>query len=128
LKPSTNRRDVPAGQVPDYRSFVRHVWTFVNEDGSRPILKAPVMYEQVFVPEDGILVRDAIGFLRAFLDKHRLALFVDGASLILQVYDLDALHALAMALSSRISLSDRHRAVAESLMWSLGFRWITEES
>lgn len=127
MKLSPNRRDIPVGQVPDYRSFVRHVWTYVDEDGVRPITKPPVVYEQVFGPEDGVIVRDVLDFLRAFLDKHRLSLFVDGASLILQAYDLDALHALAMALSSRHTISEKHRAVAESLMWALGFRWVTEE-
>ena len=118
------RRDVPFGQVPDYRSFVRHSWQFVDEEGVRVIQKPPVMFQLPLSPEDAVVVRESLDFLRAFLDRKRAALFVNGAELILQVYDLDALHALAMAISARRSRSDRHRAVAEAFIWAIGFRWV----
>jgi hypothetical protein len=124
LNLSPYRRDIPFGQVPDYKTFVRHSWLFVDEHGHRAVTKPPVMFQMRFSAEEAVVVRDSLDFLRAFIERSRAALFVDGATLILQVYDLDALHALAMAVSARHPVSETHRKVAESLIWALGFRWV----
>lgn len=115
---------LPAGQVPDYRTFVRHLWAFKDEHGVRAVERPPVVFEMRLSVADAVVVRESIDFLRAFLDKSRASLFVDGHELLLQVYDLNALHALAMALSARRDRSPKHQQVAEDFVWALGFRWV----
>lgn len=124
LEISPHRMDVPRGYVPDYKTFVRHVWSFEDENGSRAVERPPVMFEMRLQPHEAIVVRQSLDFLRAFIDKSRASLFVDGRTLLLQVYDLSALHDLTMALAARRLESSDHMAVAEAFVWALGFRWV----
>ena len=47
-----NRQDLATGEVPDYRTFVRHLWRYRDPSAGFEISPPPIMYRAIF--EDAI--------------------------------------------------------------------------
>ena len=125
---SSARIDLPTGHMPDFRSFKRHCWAFVDEHGS-PIHPPPVVFSIVF--EKGsreVKLMDQVIELCArntqrVHEKIKVHREGDGSTHI-DFADLEVLYSFMTALAAVAAFSDKVRKVAEFVMWTLGFRWI----
>jgi len=122
--------DVRTGRVPDYRTFVRHVWTYEEPGLGRCVAQPPWVYSVVF--EDGEEARLAQQAVGAVVDEdvacHRLEArkVFEGKQLLweFRFRDLEALHLFLVHLAVDAVHNGGARQVGEFLMWTLGFRWV----
>lgn len=123
---SALRYDVPSCTVPEYRDFLRHVWSWHEEDGSTCVAGTPWMYS--------ILIRDAVEttLVSSILGAlHQMPQF-DGKFQILATEegsdfsfaDLASLHAFLRSCAALGKTNETARRVCEYIMWTLGFRWV----
>lgn len=133
MKEMTPRLDLQVGNVPDYRTFVRRLWTYRDADGFQ-VCPPPVMYRAIFQQEDPDLktieriaeYASSCGVGRAI----RWELIVTRGELMgaweLQFYSLRALHTFCVVLGdrARVQGDDVAIRVGEFIMWTLGFRWV----
>lgn len=125
------RMDVPTGRVPDYRTFVRHLWTFDDPDGFS-ISPPPVMYSVVFDESDEDWCR-----LRHLFEKsiggtalQKGVAWVPtqdefGVSWEIRFRTLRAVHAFCVLLGALAADGEPSAVViGEFVMWTLGFRWV----
>ena len=120
------RRDVPAGAVPEYRVFLRHVWSWHEEDGSACVDGPPWMYS--------IMIRDAVettmvssilGMLHQmpyFSGRFEVVATENGSEF--SFADLASLHAFLRSCAALGATNETARRVCEYIMWTLGFRWV----
>lgn len=124
-----HRVDIPAGAVPTYSDFVRHLWSYESPEGFS-IGAPPTVYEAVFEREDadGIVVRRIAEVMGLSWEEISCSDPRPDGSWDLQFASIAALHAFVVKLA-RMSYwgTDDHEAarrVAEFLMWTLGYRWV----
>lgn len=123
--------DLEAGSVPDYRTFVRHLWTYREPSTGSAIGDPPWPYACVF--ENGIEARLAkaaaiVMMEERQLDVSRIDISRDSSGvydiLSIRFRDLEALHLFMLSLSDAGRYSPAAMQIAEFLMWTLGFRWV----
>lgn len=130
---SARRLDLPIGEVPDYRTFVRHLWSYKPPEGVA-VRPPPIMYSILFdqADDDWLMVREtaevavsAVG-LEEQLFWRGVATDDGRASWELCFGDLTALHAFCVLLGTRARADESEAAVrvGEFVMWTLGFRWV----
>lgn len=127
------RHDLPTGDVPDYRTFVRHVWSYHDEVGGSALQAPPVMYRALFEPSDPDWL-EIVGFTEAVTEANDLQERIlvsetecEGDVLYeLRFVDLQALHAFCVSLGDWATEGDDDLPVrvGEFIMWTLGFRWV----
>jgi len=134
------RFDVPMGIVPDYATFVRHVWRYADEDGARAVVPPPWVYTVLFEDAEEVgtvfAVIEAVATVQAscahpMLDPKRIGVAArqseDGLSrdsYEVRFADLAALHVFLITLAAQSSIDHVARQAGEFLMWTLGFRWV----
>jgi len=135
------RFDVAVGTVPDYATFVRHIWGYREEDGLRAIGEPPWMYSVLFEDVDEVaiiltLIETVVAAPgtcgKPMLDPSRIEIAIrKGATADLRpdVYevrfaDLQAVHVFMLMLAAQASVDAVARQAGEFLMWTLGFRWV----
>lgn len=120
------RHDVPTGAVPDYRQFVRWVWSWKEEDGSTAVDGPPWMHTMhIQDPVDVMIVSSIIGALSQlpqFQDSFEIIAMEDGSEF--SFANLQALHAFLRSCATLGMGNDTARRVCEYIMWTLGFRWV----
>ena len=130
-----NRQDLATGEVPDYRTFVRHLWRYKDVSAGFEIAPPPVMYRAIF--EDGLdsdwpPVRDIAEYIvdDLLMDGRIEWERIDDVDMPdaweLRFYDLKALHVFCVLLGDRARVQQDAVAtrVGEFIMWTLGFRWV----
>lgn len=127
----TPRLDLQVGKVPDYRTFVRHVWAYEDDQGFR-IGEPPVMYRAIFEDSDPdwkTILRIA-EYAMACGSGHAIKLVPlqldETRAWELQFESLRALHVFCVLLGdrARVQGDDVAIRVGEFIMWTLGFRWV----
>ena len=119
------RLDVPAGEVPDYRTFVRFVWSYIDDNGERAVGSPPWMYAVTLDdPGEARLVTDLVARMILLIApmEGRVQLSNAPSGTQLAFADLEVLHAFLRLLAAMPGDLARH--VAEWMLWTLGFRWI----
>ena len=120
------RHDVPSGAVPDYREFVRWVWSWKEEDGSVCIDGPPWMYTMiVHDPSEVMIASSVVGSLSQlpqFHESFEIIAMEDGSEF--SFANLQALHAFLRSCATLGMGNDTARRVCEYTMWTLGFRWV----
>jgi hypothetical protein len=125
---------MPIGMVPDYDTFVRHVWRYEDQVVSGP----PWVYGVLFDDDDEIhtvfgvvesLVQTHGTCPRPMVDPSRVEVQTRRATgkettHELRFADLEALHVFLLMLATQSNVSPIARQVGEFLMWTLGFRWV----
>lgn len=119
--------DVPAGAVPGYADFKRHVWKYAGTNVDAP----PWMYS--------VILQDAMEYdacYQAVLCAMRVASIEGGRFRIREdveegfiVYevmfaDLEALHAFLQCVAVASSVDTRMRQMGDFIMYTLGYRWV----
>jgi len=135
VRPGEARIDIPTGHIPDYRTFVRHVWSYQDEDAGQSVFDPPWMYECHFKNDEEwdtiMAVCDAM--IRADTLHERPLLVGDridlkgGSAMWQQIRfsDLEALHVFLLHLASFTAGDDPvAQQVGEFVLWTLGFRWV----
>lgn len=120
------RHDLPTGAVPEYREFLRHVWAWKDEDG-KSCLDAPPWMCSIIISEplEISLVSSLLSTLHqitAFEDRFEVRVMEDGSEF--SFADLHVLHAFLRACAGLGAVNETARHVCESVMWTLGFRWV----
>lgn len=132
MRETPSRLDLQVGSVPDYQTFVRHLWSYEDEQGFR-ISGPPVVYRAFFEDSDpdwatirciaeyamGCGGGDAIKLLPTSLDGLTPAWE-------LQFGSMRALHVFCVLLGDRARVQGDEVAtrIGEFIMWTLGFRWV----
>lgn len=123
------RIDVPTGCVPDYRTFVRHVWSYRDPTHGSCISEPPWVYRCIFHADEAAV---AEGNANAVIAVDVKA----GGPARVQVVptspqdcevrfaDLESLHLYLVSLAGIASEDPTAKALGEFLMWTLGFRWV----
>jgi hypothetical protein len=130
----SQRVDLQVGRVPDYRTFVRHLWSYSDPDGFS-ISEPPVVYRVVFDDEDHAPVRAVAKQMATELEFgnrvewREAPEFADSSNIScweLRFLDLKALHTFCVLLGDRARMESDDVAirVGEFIMWTLGFRWV----
>jgi hypothetical protein len=118
--------DVPTGCVPDYRTFVRHVWSYADPDYGRCITEPPWVYRCIFQGDEAAIAEgNANAVIAVDRGSHRIEVVeVSKTQREVRFADLESLHFYLVSLAG-IAADDRvTKAVGEFLMWTLGFRWV----
>jgi len=139
---SEARFDVAIGTVPDYATFLRHVWGYRDEEGSPVVVPPPWVYAVLFEDADEVAIAFALietiastqaGCGKPMVSPDRISISVSGGEDSLEarvdVYevrfaDLQALHVFLLMLASQSGIDMTARQTGEFLMWTLGFRWV----
>jgi hypothetical protein len=119
------RVDVPIGCIPDYRTFVRHVWSYKDSEHGRCISSPPWVYRCIFDKDEAAVAQ---GNARAVI-AHAAGGRIEVVELSLsrrevRFADLKALHTYLVSLAGVASEDRVARTIGEFLMWTLGFRWV----
>lgn len=119
------RIDVPIGCVPDYRTFVRHVWSYQDPEHGGCIAGPPWVYRCIFHADEAAV---AEGNARAAI-AHSAGCRIDVVELSrtdreIRFADLRALHTYLVSLAGIAAEDHVARTLGEFLMWTLGFRWV----
>lgn len=126
------RLDLSVGAVPDYRTFVRHLWGYRAVHGFQ-ISPPPVMYCAVFddvdhADSDWEAIRSLVQSLTEEFDLHD---YIEWENTGLKTWELrfgslKALHVFCVSLGDRARIQEDEAAirVGEFIMWTLGFRWV----
>lgn len=120
------RRDVPSGEVPDYRTFCRFVWSYRDEQGGLAVGPPPWMYAVTFdTRAEAEIAEQLLAFMVAslpsFEGRFQVDVTPDGTQVAFA--DLEILHVFLRILAAR-GEADSSRSIAEFMLWTLGFRWI----
>lgn len=133
------RLDFPVGIVPDYATFVRHVWRYEDQECGRVIGDPPWMYSVLFEDTDeagvvfnviqSIVEPGGASCSKPLLGAERIEIVTSALDGLTHVYevrfaDLQALHVFLLMLGTQASIDPVARQVGEFLMWTLGFRWV----
>lgn len=120
------RHDVPTGAVPEYREFLRRVWSWKEEDGSSCIDGPPWMYSIIVHDPVEVMIVSAVlstlHQLSTFEDRFEVIVMEDGSEF--SFADLASLHAFLRACAALGATNETARRVCEYIMWTLGFRWV----
>lgn len=128
---TARRLDLPTGEVPDYRTFVRHLWSYDDPNGTA-LAPPPVMYRILFEQHDPdwstIRATAETAVVALDLQERITWVRVDEGQPVweLRFADLTALHIFCVLLGSRARSEENDAAirVGEFIMWTLGFRWV----
>lgn len=126
LAPDGDRIDLPSGAVPEYREFLRRVWTWKDEDG-RSCLDAPPWMFSIVIHDDAeiTIVSSILGTIHQlpeYSERFEIRVMDDGSEF--SFADLQALHAFLRGCASLGAVDETARHVCEYVMWTLGFRWV----
>lgn len=119
------RVDVPVGCIPDYRTFVRHVWSYEDPEYGRSISGPPWVYRCSFHADEAAVAEGNANAAIAHTDDGRIEVVVlsrDDREI--RFADLKVLHMYLVSLAGIASEDHVARAMGEFLMWTLGFRWV----
>lgn len=123
----SRRFDVPAGQVPDYRTFCRFVWQYKDDDGQSAIHAPPWMYSMIIADPKDVSSANAI-VAAVCLNNPEAVDFIEMSRMEygvkLSFSNLSTLHTALSALARCGAESEDMRRLAEFLLWTLGFRWV----
>ena len=117
--------DVPAGNVPEYTDFKRHIW----KHGSEAVKPPPWVYSVVI--QDAMeydACADALGCAVTLLggSRFRVRDDIEDNYVVHEVFfaDIEALHAFmqCVAIASRVDVRMRH--LGDFIMYTLGYRWV----
>lgn len=118
--------DLPRGQVPDYRAFVRHLWSFGGDAVSAP----PCMYKVLLRREDPewhLVRRIALALSAPKASRRGRVAWVrsdsDRGLWELQFGDLQSLHGFCVAMAAASRRDRNALSVVEFILWTLGVRW-----
>lgn len=126
------RIDIPSGHIPDYRTFVRHVWAY-HDDAGKPVLSPPWMHTAHFSAGDewcvaGAALADMIRYDdqcgRKRVVGERIVSRRKGSRFEVKFADLEALHAFLLHLAGYAANDFHARQLGEFLVWTFGFRWV----
>lgn len=125
------RMDLAMGCVPDYRTFVRHVWSYEEPGVGSCITEPPWIYSCIF--EDDKEAKVARRVIRQVVAREKIVnrriqarRMAEGDDSMWEVRfrDLEALHLFLVHIAA-VAVSDLDtRQIGEFLMWTLGFRWV----
>ena len=125
------RADVSTGIVPDYRTFVRHFWTYEEPGIGSCLAEPPWVYACIFEDDDEALlaraavrsVLDCEGVKPSRVDTRRVGT-ERGIAWEVRFADLEALHRFLAHVAAAAQFDPGARQLGEFLMWTLGFRWV----
>lgn len=123
----SQRLDVPAGKIPDYRTFCRFVWQYRDDDGHSAIHAPPWMYSMIIADPKEVSAANAIVAAVCLNNPESVdSIVVERMEYGVQLSfaNLSTLHAALSALARCGSESEDMRRLAEFLLWTLGFRWV----
>lgn len=123
----SSRLDVPAGQIPDYRTFCRFVWQYRDESGGT-VLQAPPWMYSIFIDDPGdVTIVNAIAAALCLNDDdaaEQISIIRNEDGARLSFANLRILHEALGAMARCGSESPEMRRLAEFFLWTLGFRWV----
>lgn len=132
MRRQRQRLDLTTGKVPDYRTFVRHLWAYRDDEGFQ-ISAPPVMYRALFEdadPDWRIIESVAAYVVGCGVGEELRWEMIRSEDLTLlwelRFYSLRALHTFCVVLGdrARVQEDDVSIRVGEFIMWTLGFRWV----
>jgi hypothetical protein len=125
------RMDLVTGCVPDYRTFVRHLWTYKEPGLGSCIAEPPWVYACVFEStEESALAKEIVQSVivseKVASDRLEARRMFEGDELIWEIRfrDLEALHLFLVHMAATSIHDGSARQIGEFLMWTLGFRWV----
>jgi hypothetical protein len=120
------RNDIPTGAVPEYREFLRRVWSWQEEGGGACVDGPPWMYTiMIQDPVEVSLVSSLLGTLHQLDqldDRFEIIVMEDGSEF--SFANLAALHVFLRSCAALGACNETARRVCEYIMWTLGFRWV----
>ena len=125
------RMDLQTGYVPDYRTFVRHVWNYEEPGVGSCVADPPWIYSCVFEDNnESVLAHSAVKSVieNEKVAPHRLEArqIFEAEKLVWEIRfrDLEALHMFLVHMAATAIHDAGACQVGEFLMWTLGFRWV----
>lgn len=130
MKKQVERMDLMTGCVPDYRTFVRHVWTYEEPGAGGCIAEPPWVYACVFEDHDEAML--ACAMVTSMLNAEKIdhgrvearQLHDDDGVWEIRFGDLEALHLFLVHVAAASQYDAGGHQMGEFLMWTLGFRWV----
>jgi hypothetical protein len=117
------RLAVPAGTVPPFREFKRHIWRYRDERGHSALCAPPEVFTLVLDDKDEA---DQAATLATYLSAgmgfaDRVTISFRGQNVLITFRDISVLHAFLRILASHSSAPAQE--IAAFCMALLGFRW-----
>lgn len=117
------------GEIPDYGTFVRHVWAYRQPDTGAPVVDGPPWVYTCLVegPREWTLIARAVRRLRragrVSIEPIEMA---EATAYQVQFADLEALHRVLCLLAAHYGSYHTQEAaeVVEFVLWTLGFCWV----
>lgn len=125
---SAQRVDIPTGCVPNYRDFVRHLWSYEDPRLGRCLGAPPCMYRCIIEGGGGELefaelVRAEV-LVGYGLPRESIAIERCADIHLLDFASIEALHLFVVHLAGIVQHRKLARPFGDFVMWSLGFRWV----
>jgi hypothetical protein len=125
------RKALPLGDLPEYPAFVRHVWSYEDEESGRAIQPPPFVFEIRFYPASAgraLLEHAQYTYDVLSIDPSRVVVapsdVMGNEGLLVQFRDLEVLYLFICCIAAQVERCPTLRAAGRFVMWTLGFDWV----